>query len=337
MSGQIFLKKDQFGSDKFCLFSNDTFRVDAFCYASGVEALTVTNDQGSITVLPFMGQMIWDAEFRGVNMKMENMFKEPKQTSQIIGTYGCFAYHSGLIRNGCPTPADDHALHGEMPCAKMDNAWLTVCDDSVTVNGEYEYVMGFGDHYLASPSVTLHKGQAEMAIAMTVTNLASVTMPLQYMCHTNYAYIPGAEFRQNIPAQAIKLRESIPAHVKPTEQWLAFNEQLKANPTALSTLHQPEMYDPEIVFFMDDLPKYADEAQFEMVAPDGTTLFSRFNTHELPHATRWVLHNGDQKVAAFVLPATCRPEGHLAAKATGTLIQLSSGETRTFRIITGLL
>ena len=124
MSGQIFLKKDNFGSDKFCLFSNDTFRVEAFCYTSGVEALTVTNDQGSITVLPFMGQMIWDAEFRGVNMKMENMFKEPKQTSQIIGTYGCFAYHSGLIRNGCPAPEDDHALHGEMPCAKMDNAWL---------------------------------------------------------------------------------------------------------------------------------------------------------------------------------------------------------------------
>ncbi len=337
MSGQIFLKKDHFGSDKFCLFSNDTFRVEAFSYASGVEALTVTNDQGSITVLPFMGQMIWDAEFRGVNMKMENMFKEPKQTSQVIGTYGCFAYHSGLIRNGCPAPEDDHALHGEMPCAKMDNAWLTISDDSVTVHGEYEYVMGFGDHYLASPSVTLHKGKAEMAIAMTVTNLASVAMPLQYMCHTNYAYIPGAEFRQNIPAEAIKLRESIPAHVKPTEQWLSFNEQLKANPTALSILNQPGMYDPEIVFFMDDLPKYADEARFEMVAPDGTTLFSRFNTHELSHATRWILHNGDQKVAAFVLPATCRPEGHLAAKEAGTLIQLASGETRTFRVTTGLL
>ena len=337
MSGHIFLQQANFGSDKFCLFSNDTFRVETFRYASGVEALTITNDQGSITVLPFMGQMIWDAQFRGVNMKMENMFSEPKQTSQIIGTYGCFAYHSGLIRNGCPAPEDDHPLHGEMPCAKMDKAWLTVADDSVTIHGEYEYVMGFGDHYLASPSVTLHQGKAEVDIAMTVTNLASVAMPLQYMCHTNYAYIPGATFKQNIPDEAIRLRETIPAHVKPTEQWLAFNEQLKANPSELSTLDQPEMYDPEIVFFMDNLPEYADDVRFEMIAPDGTTLFSRFNTHELPHATRWILHNGDQKVAAFVLPATCRPEGHLAAKEAGTLIQLPSGETRTFRVTTGVL
>uniref|UniRef100_UPI000B08E462 DUF4432 family protein n=1 Tax=Endozoicomonas ascidiicola TaxID=1698521 RepID=UPI000B08E462 len=215
--------------------------------------------------------------------------------------------------------------------------WLTVSDDEVTIHGDYEYVMGFGDHYLASPSVTMRSGRPEMDIVMSVTNLASVDMPLQYMCHTNYAYVPGAEFKQNIAEEAIKLRETIPAHVKPTEQWLAYNEQLKTNPTALNTLNQPEMYDPEIVFFMDELPKYADEAQFEMVAPDGTTFFSRFNTHELPYATRWILHNGDQKVAAFVLPATCRPEGHIAAKNSGTLISLASGATKSFRITTGLL
>ncbi|WP_067587188.1 aldose 1-epimerase family protein [Endozoicomonas ascidiicola] len=337
MSGQIFLNKDHFSTESKCLFKNDAFRVETFRYNSGVEAITIISPEGKVTVLPYMGQMIWDAEFRGVNMKMENMFKEPKQTDQIVGTYGCFAYHSGLIRNGCPSPADDHPLHGEMPCAKMDKAWLTVSDDEVTIHGDYEYVMGFGDHYLASPSVTMHSGRPEMDIVMSVTNLASVDMPLQYMCHTNYAYVPGAEFKQNIAEEAIKLRETIPAHVKPTEQWLAYNEQLKTNPTALNTLNQPEMYDPEIVFFMDELPKYADEAQFEMVAPDGTTFFSRFNTHELPYATRWILHNGDQKVAAFVLPATCRPEGHIAAKNSGTLISLASGATKSFRITTGLL
>ncbi|MDI4740423.1 hypothetical protein MJN54_36265, partial [Salmonella enterica subsp. enterica serovar Kentucky] len=43
---------------------------------------------------------------------------------------------------------------------------------------------------------------------------------LQYMCHMNYAYVPNATFRQNIPDTALKLRESVPAHVKPTAQWL---------------------------------------------------------------------------------------------------------------------
>ncbi|MDI8799820.1 hypothetical protein MJM59_29255, partial [Salmonella enterica subsp. enterica serovar Montevideo] len=38
--------------------------------------------------------------------------------------------------------------------------------------------------------------------------------------------------------------------------------------------------------------------------------------------TRWILYNGDQQVAAFALPATCRPEGFLAAQRNGTLLQL---------------
>jgi len=28
------------------------------------------------------------------------------------------------LRNGCPSPEDDHPLHGEMPCAPMDRAGL---------------------------------------------------------------------------------------------------------------------------------------------------------------------------------------------------------------------
>ncbi|VEB52173.1 deoxyribose mutarotase [Salmonella enterica subsp. enterica] len=34
---------------------------------------------------------------------------------------------------------------------------------------------------------------------MTVTNLASVAMPLQYMCHMNYAYVPNAHVPPEYP------------------------------------------------------------------------------------------------------------------------------------------
>jgi hypothetical protein len=47
------------------------------------------------------------------------------------------------------------------------------------------------------------------------------------------------------------------------------------------------------------------------------------------------LHNPDQQVAAFVLPATCRPEGFLAAKKADTLISLEPGEKKSFTVITG--
>lgn len=53
-----------------------------------------------------MGQMIWDAFFDGHDLTMRNMFSQPKLASEIVATYGCFAFHSGLLANGCPSPAD---------------------------------------------------------------------------------------------------------------------------------------------------------------------------------------------------------------------------------------
>ncbi len=93
------------------------------------------------------------------------------------------------------------------------------------MTGRYEYVMGFGHHYQAQPAVVMRKASALFDIQMTVTNgfsrhAATVHVPM------NYAYVPNATFRQNIPDTALKLRESVPAHVKPTAQWLAFNQRL---------------------------------------------------------------------------------------------------------------
>ncbi|ENU8725173.1 PfkB family carbohydrate kinase [Salmonella enterica] len=214
---------------------------------------------------------------------------------------------------------------------------LTKVGDSLRVTGRYEYVMGFGHHYQAQPAVVMRKASALFDILMTVTNLASVAMPLQYMCHMNYAYVPNATFRQNIPDTALKLRESVPAHVKPTAQWLAFNQRLLQGEASLATLNEPGFYDPEIVFFADELDKYTDTPEFSMIAPDGTTFVTRFASAELNYVTRWILYNGDQQVAAFALPATCRPEGFLAAQRNGTLLQLEPQQTRTFTVTTGIV
>lgn len=69
-----------------------------------------------------MGQMIWDVQFDGHDLTMRNMFRQPKPAAEVVATYGCFAFHSGLLANGCPSPEDTHPLHGEMPCAAMDDA-----------------------------------------------------------------------------------------------------------------------------------------------------------------------------------------------------------------------
>lgn len=336
MKYHIYLSPQQFSSKETILVENDEFNVVSFTYHSGIEALKISNSKGHIVVLPYYGQMIWDAEFEGHNLCMKNMFTEPKKGDVIIDTYGCFSFHSGLLCNGCPAPEDTHPLHGEMPCAKMDKCWLEVSDDQVTLFSEYEYVKGFGHHYLAKPSVSLFRTSSLFEIKMEVTNLASVPMPLQYMCHMNYCYEPEAIFEQNIPDEAIVLRESIPAHVKPTEKWLAFNQQLKEAKQGLKALNQPECYDPEIVFFMDNLSQYQEKLVYKMRSPKGHCYRTEFSSKEFNSATRWILYNADQQVGAFVLPATCRPEGFLAAQRNGTLLSLKPQETKQFTVLTGL-
>ncbi|MBZ6394477.1 MULTISPECIES: aldose 1-epimerase family protein [Pantoea] len=337
MKTRLPLRREQFHFTPEVLLQSDDFRVELFRYPAGIEAVRIHNRRGSVTVLPFFGQMIWDVQFEGHTLTMGNSFKQPLPGNSIIDTYGCFAFHSGLLANGCPSPEDDHPLHGEMPCARMDSAWLLLDADTLSLEGECEYVKGFGHHYLAAPAVRLHADRPRLQIEMTVTNLAGAPMPLQYMCHLNSSWIAQGRFRQSIPDRAFRLRTSIPAHLRPTPAWRDYTARLAQDPQALQQLDQPQLCDPEIVFFADDLPQYGDEVQFELHAPAGYAMMTRFSTAQFPHATRWLLHNADQQVAAYILPATCRPEGFLAAQQAGSLITLASGEQRHFSVETGLL
>lgn len=334
-SGIINLQRDYFTESRKEIFRSEKILINLFCYSSGVEAIEVKNPRGSMVILPYMGQMIWDLEFDGIDLKMKNMFSQPKKVANVVDTYGCFAFHSGLLRNGCPGPEDDYELHGEMPCADMDRVWVEITNRGIKICGETEYVKGFGHHYLARPTVEMFNDETFIEISMNIKNLSGSEMPLQYMCHTNYAYEENAIMKQNIPDSVFKLRETIPDHVKPTEKWLQYNERLLSGEERITKLNQPDMYDPEIVFFADELDRYQSEAEFEMMLAGGNVFFTRFSTAELNYATRWILHNSDQQVGAFVLPATCRPEGFMAAKESGTLIMLKAGEEKFFTVATG--
>lgn len=338
MKTRLPLHREQFHATPGVLLQNEDFTVELFRYPAGIEAVRIHNRRGTVIVLPFYGQMIWQASFDGHSLTMGHSFKQPLPGSSIIDTYGCFAFHSGLLANGCPSAEDDHPLHGEMACARMDNAWIVLEEGQLSLEGETEYVKGFGHHYLAAPAVRLQANHARLHIEMTVTNLAGAPMPLQYMCHLNSAWVEQGRFQQSIPDDAFQLRTTIPAHVRPTPAWREYTDRLARDPQSLQQLDQPQMCDPEIVFFADDLAQYGEEVQFELHSPQKDyALMTRFSTAQFPHATRWLLHNRDQQVAAYILPATCRPEGFLAAKQAGTLIELAPGEQRYFSVETGLL
>ncbi|WP_268800570.1 aldose 1-epimerase family protein [Pseudomonas huanghezhanensis] len=338
----IALYPELFSGTEKTLVEGEDFRVLAWTYPSGVQALALENARGRLVVLPYQGQMIWSAMFDGCDLTMRNMFGQPRPSPTVIGTYGCFMFHSGLLRNGCPAPEDDHALHGEMPCAPMDSAWLEVGEDAsgayVRLGGDYEYVQGFGDHYRARPSVTLRARSALFDIGMQVTNLAGKPMELMYMAHMNYAYVAGGRFVEPLGMARARVRSSVPAHVKPTPAWSAYMAELTEDPTRLCTLDTPQLYDPEIVCFFDDVKADAKgHAHFLLEHPHGAAFYTRYKPGEFDHAARWILYNADQQVAAFALPATCEPEGYLAEKGKGNVRELAAGESAEFSVTTGYL
>ena len=342
MSTRIPLYGALFGEQEKLLLESAAFTVRAWTYPSGVRALSLENSRGRLVVLPYQGQMIWSAVFDGCDLTMSHLFNQPRPSPTVIGTYGCFMFHSGLLRNGCPSPADDHALHGELPCAPMDSAWLEIGEDAsgayLRLGGSYEYAQGFGDRYLASPSVTLRDASALFEIALQVRNLASKPMDLMYMAHMNYAYVEGARLVEPLGAERIRLRSSVPAHVKPTPAWSAYMEQLSQAPAQLQCLDQPQLYDPEIVCFFDGVQADAGgRAHFLLNHPDGAGFYTGYRPDQFDHAARWILHNPDQQVAAFVLPATCEPEGYLAESAKGHVRSLAAGATADFSVTTGYL
>ncbi|MBB4266487.1 aldose 1-epimerase family protein [Roseospira visakhapatnamensis] len=315
-----------------------------FVYDSGIEAVRLTTPRGHLVILPFFGQMIWDAVFDGVDLTMDNMFSMPRPADVIVGTYGCFAFHSGLLRNGCPSPEDDHPLHGEMPCAPLDAAGLACGEDAegpyMAVTGHREYVMGFGAHYMARPRVVLRPGSTLFDIMMSVENLSGDPMDLMYMCHVNFAFCEGARIIQPAPfdARHTVVRTAVPGHVRTTPEYLSFIDRLARDPGAMEVLDEPARYTPEQVFYIRDPGTGADgRTALMMRRREGDAFHIAYDTATFPHTVRWVLVNRDQKVCAFALPSTCEPEGYLAEREKGYVRTLPAGGTAAFAVRLGYL
>lgn len=317
---------------------------EIFTYESGIEAVRLKNARGHLVVLPYYGQMIWQAEFDGVDLTMQSRFTEPRPASDIVGTYGCFMYHSGLLRNGNPAADDTHALHGEMPIAPMQRARLEMGEDAqgpwLALVSEREYLMGFGDHYLAQPRVVIRPDSAIFEVSMVVENLSLNPMELMYMCHANFAYVEGARIIQPAAFSAADtvIRSSVPAIVKANDAYLARLEQLKHDPASTEVITADLQPDPELVFYIKNLRKAQDGLVHVMLRRlQGDAFTVNYNPQNFPFLTRWILANNMQKVCAFAMPATCGVEGYQAEKRAGHVRSLAGGEQATFSITLGYL
>lgn len=338
------LLPSQFGDKERICLRTDGIEVSLFRYETGVAAARLTNRRGHLIVLPYLGQMIWDAVFDGVRLTMTSMFTMPRPAEIIRDTYGCFCYHCGILRMGNPGPEDEHALHGEMPCAPMDRARLELGEDDggafVRLVSEREYIKGFGDHYLARPSVTVRPDRPVFDIAMSVENLAGHAMDLMYMCHVNFALPKGGRIIQ--PAaftpEDMVVRTAVPSHVPTTPEYKALIAAIARDPSIMETLDDPRRFDPEQVCYVRNLHTDPNGvAHFLLRRREGDGFVIGYRPSDFPHTVRWILCDADHQVAGFALPSTCEPEGYTAEKRKGNVQSLAPGCSKEFCVRTGYL
>jgi hypothetical protein len=344
MEGRIALEKEYFTEKERTVLDLGELKAVAFAFDTGVHAVRIENSKGHIVVLPFQGQQVWDAVFRGRSLKMKNFFDKPVLSSDLLDSYGAFQFHCGALRMGCPGPEDHHPLHGELPAARYQEAWLKFGVDEggsyLGVSGNYAYTKAFGDKYKATPSAVLHEAGTILDLGMTIENLSHSPMDLMYMCHVNF--LP-AEYGEIVQAtgwspEDMAIRSSIPAHVKPTPQFLAFLASLSADPGVTRVMKPEDSYSPEVVFYIKNLKKDRNGCTHMLQKHvDGTADYISYDLSVLDHTVRWILKHEDQRVMGMALPATCDPEGYTAEKKKGNLRSIPGLGKVSFRVKAGYL
>jgi hypothetical protein len=172
------------------LLESGPFSATTFHFPSGVCGLRLSNQRGQIVMLPFQGQQIWSVEFDGRILTMKSMFAEPRPTDVFLDTYGGFLLHCGATAMGGPSKEDTHPLHGELPNAPYQAAYLVVGEDErgayLGLGGQYQYTVAFSHNYLAQPLVKLYSGSARLWMTLDIINLKNSEMELMYLAHINF-------------------------------------------------------------------------------------------------------------------------------------------------------
>lgn len=338
---RIELYSSMFGEKERVLCTSEEISVSAFRFDSGVACLRVRNARGEITVLPFQGQQVWRAVFDGRDLTMRSMFEQPKETQVYLETYGGFLIHCGITGLGAPGPEDSHPLHGELPNAPFQSAWLEIDPSakSVTVAGSYQHTVAFSTNYMATVKTTMTAGSALLDVSVHVKNLKQTPMDLMYLGHANFRPVDDGElhYSANYSADAVRVRRSIPSHVTPKEGYPEFLEALSRDPTGHHRLSPGLAFDPEVVFEIDMNADASGFAHAVQKHPDGSGDYVRCRPDQVPLCTRWICRTPDQDGLGIAFPATSGVEGYTNEKAKGRVITLAGGEAWHVDMRLGLL
>lgn len=335
------LYRDQFVDSQREIIRDGEFCVYSFRYPTGVEALRFENSVGEMTVLPYQGQQIWDLAMFGRRQTMRSAFTAPIPNVEFLRTYGGFLLHCGFTAMGGPGPDDSHSLHGELPNARYDEAWLTGGDDEhghyIGIAGRFEFVKAFGSHYRAVPELRMYTRSGAIRVLVDAQNLSHAPMEYMYLCHVNFRPVDNARLLYTTTHDHIRVRDNIPAHLAVSDEYRAFLQSLRDDPAQHDLLDPALPYNPEAVLFLDMQSDSDGWAHSMHRLPTGEADFISYRPQELDHAVRWISRTTDQDGLGLILPATAEPDGYTAEKAKGNVKTLPAGEHYSCDFFAGAL
>ena len=341
MPARIDLYRSSFDDKERQLASMGGFTVSGFRYDSGIEALRIRNLRGEIIVLPFKGQQIWRAGFDGRELTMRSMFDEPVDTQVYLETYGAFMIHCGLTGVGAPGPSDSHPLHGELPNAPFQTAWLEFDEAAgrMTVGGSYRHTVAFSTNYQATASIGIGEESALLDVSLSVENLKATPMDLMYLAHANFRPVDHGElhYTARYDAASVRVRRSVPAHISPKPDYMDFIGRLADDPTPHHRLDPALAFDPEVVFSIDMRADEGGTAHAMQRHPDGSADYIGYRPSQAPVCMRWICRTPDQDGLGLAFPSTSEVEGYTAEKAKGHGVELAGGGIWSVDMRMGLL
>lgn len=340
---RINLYKDFFVEKEKVFIAGDELQATLFKYSNGIEAVKLSNSKGYVTLLPFVGQQIWDMEFLGHNMVMKSIYDEPEICYATYGeSYGPFLMHCGLTAMGNPTAEDTHLPHGELPIAKYTEAYIILGEDEkgkyISLGGSYFFKRAFEHNYEFSPECRLYENASTIDMHITIKNHKDLPLEYFYLCHINYRPIDGAKLYYTAKPENITPHHEVPEGYPGGEKTNAYLDKLDKDPSIMNTIDsKTQSYAPEIVFTCKYDADANGDAHTIQLLPDGYACYVSHKPEELPYGIRWIARTADEDALGMILPATAEHMGYLYCKAHGQEKYLQPGETLTYHITTGIL
>lgn len=340
---RIVLQRQYFTAAASEIVAHESIAVSIWKSELDVHFLRIKSNKLTLDILPFQGQQIWRAVVGGRNITMKSEVDEPTLTTDYLRNYGAFMVHCGATAMGGPSTKDSHPLHGELPNATYNKAWLETGYDErgigyVELHGLYKHQVAMKVNYQAHPVIRVSADETTFDVSMTVENKSQVPMDFLYLAHVNFLPVDGSQIvaSHKWDSDSVQVRSTFPSHIFVPEETKIMLKDLAENPAKSSIVQNNPMYDPEAVMMIKHLSDGNGYVHTLQVHPDGTSDYLRHEPASAPYAIRCIQITPHHKCVGF-LPSTAGVEGYLKEKENNRVIEIPSNGSKTIAFRCGTL